>query len=323
MRFIVFGAGAIGGVVGGRLHEAGHEVLLVGRGAHARAIRADGLRIESPAGSVVLEVLIVETAAEIDFMRDDVVLLSVKSQDSEAALVDLATAAPADTPIVCMQNGVANERAASRLFAAVYGLTVMLPAAFTEAGVVEARSAPVTGITDLGRYPHGIDETAGRIAAALDASSLVAEARPDIMAWKYRKLLKNLGNAPQALIGAETSRETVVGMAVEEGERVLAAAGIDVVSAADDGQRRGDLLQVGPIPGRSRTGGSTWQSLQRGLGSVETDYLNGEIVLLGRLHGEPTPVNALLQRLMRTAVAQGAMPGSLTEAEILAQLPSA
>ncbi len=56
-------------------------------------------------------------------------------------------------------------------------------------------------------------------------------------------------------------------------------------------------------------GGSSWQSLARGAGSIETEFLNGEIVLLGALHGVPTPVNALLQRLALRAAAEGAEPG--------------
>ena len=47
MRFVVYGAGAIGGVIGARLHQHGHEVVLIARGAHLEAIRARGLRIES------------------------------------------------------------------------------------------------------------------------------------------------------------------------------------------------------------------------------------------------------------------------------------
>ena len=317
MRFIVYGAGAIGGVVGGRLSQGGHDVVLVGRGPHGAAIRADGLRLESPAGSALLPLPLVEDVADISFTSDDVVLLSVKSQDTVAALGALAAVAPEDLAIVCMQNGAANERAALRLFERVYAMVVMLPAVFLRPGVVEAHSSPVTGMMDVGRYPDGVDETAVRIAAAFTESTLVSEARPDIMAWKYRKLLGNLGNAVQVLIGLEGARDQLLAMARTEGERVLAAAAIDVVTTDQDAKRRGDLLHIQPISGRQRGGGSTWQSVQRKAGTVETDYLNGEIVLLGRLHGEPAPVNRLLQRLMRDVVAGRLTPGSLTERAIM------
>ncbi len=72
--------------------------------------------------------------------------------------------------------------------------------------------------------------------------------------------------------------------------------------------------------GRRRGGGSSWQSLERGLGTIETDYLNGEIVLLGRLFGVATPVNALVQRLAGEAARNKAAPGSYGASDLLAML---
>lgn len=139
------------------------------------------------------------------------------------------------------------------------------------------------------------------------------------MRWKYTKLLLNLGNAVQALLSPD-GRSEVTDRARAEGEACLRAAGIDFASTADDAARRGDLLDVRDAGGTPRRGGSSWQSLQRRTGSIETDYLNGEIVLLGRQHGVPTPVNALLQALARQAAAAGATPGVLTAAEFLEQV---
>ena len=73
------------------------------------------------------------------------------------------------------------------------------------------------------------------------------------------------------------------------------------------------------VGGRPRSGGSTWQSLSRGATSTEVDWLNGEIVLLGRLHGVPTPANALLQTIAREAIQHGATPRSMPVAELLAR----
>jgi len=102
---------------------------------------------------------------------------------------------------------------------------------------------------------------------------------------------------------------------------VFAAAGIRPVTEAEDDERRADHLRVRPIAGAERGGGSTWQSLARGSG-VETDYLNGEIALLGRLHGEPTPANARVQELMAAVAARGAGPGSMTPTQLLDELRS-
>ena len=69
MRFVVFGAGAVGGVVGGRLYEHGHDVLLIARGPHAKAIAATGLTLASAAGVVVLPVPVTQTPEAVDCAR--------------------------------------------------------------------------------------------------------------------------------------------------------------------------------------------------------------------------------------------------------------
>ncbi len=104
--------------------------------------------------------------------------------------------------------------------------------------------------------------------------------------------------------------------AQREGEEALAAAGIDVVSGEEDRERRGDLLQMAPTQSGEWRGGSSWQSLERGTGSIEVEFLNGEIVLLGGLHGVPTPVNALLQRLATRAAVEGAGAGAWSIEEL-------
>jgi 2-dehydropantoate 2-reductase len=69
-------------------------------------------------------------------------------------------------------------------------------------------------------------------------------------------------------------------------------------------------------------GGSSWQSLVKGSGSIEADYLNGEIMLLGRLHGIPTPVNETLCRVANEFARERRAPGSLTAAQLIAQIPN-
>ena len=81
--------------------------------------------------------------------------------------------------------------------------------------------------------------------------------------------------------------------------------------------RRGNLLTPGRIEGRSRPGGSVWQSLTRGVGTVETDYLSGHIVLLGRIHDVATPANELLQKLSAEMAAGHRQPRSISEDEFL------
>jgi 2-dehydropantoate 2-reductase len=320
VRFVIFGAGAIGGVIGARLAQSGRDVVLVARGAHLEAIRARGLRIESAAGSATVAIPAVGDPAAAELRADDVVLLATKSQDTAAALEALRAAAPDEIALVCAQNGVANERAAARWFARVYAMCVMCPTGHLEPGVVQAYSSPTTGILDLGCYPAGVDAVAREVAAALSAASFVSLPRADLMRWKYAKLLMNLGNAIQALCGTQARAGALARRVRDEAVACLRAAGIDFASEEEDRARRADLLTVRPIAGAGRPGGSTWQSLERRAGAVETDYLNGEIVLLGRLHGVPTPANALLQRTMARAARERWAPGTLSPDELLTSL---
>ena len=267
MRFVVFGAGAIGGVVGGRLALHGHDVVLIARGAHHDAIRDSGLRIESPDGVETVPIPVVDTPSAIGFEPDDIVLLCVKSQDTAGALSALAASAPPDVPVVCVQNGVANERVVLRRFPNVYGVCVVCPAVHVEPGVVEANAAPIAGILDIGRFPHNadaeIDALADAVASALVASTFSSEARPDIMRWKYGKLLNNLSNAIDALCGREARGGDLNRLARAEGEACLDAAGIARVSREEDAERRGELFQWGSAAAMSRGGSSSWQSLAR------------------------------------------------------------
>jgi 2-dehydropantoate 2-reductase len=323
MRFVVYGAGGIGGVLGARLFEHGHDVVLIARGDHGEAIRQRGLVVETADTTVTVPVDCVTTPDEIAWKDGDVVLLTMKSQDTVGALDALVDLVDPVTPIVCAQNGVANERAALRRFGNVYGVCVMCPTTYLQAGVVQANAAPTTGIMDIGRYPVGVDRVAIDIAHAFAASTYLSEARPDIMRAKYQKLLMNLGNSIEAACGRSSRGGELAKRAKAEGVAALTAAGIDLADDDEDKARRGNHIQMQPIGGQQRGGGSTWQSFARGSRAVETDFLNGEIVLLGRLHGVPTPVNELLQRLAHELANAGAAPASMTAEEVMARLERA
>jgi 2-dehydropantoate 2-reductase len=136
------------------------------------------------------------------------------------------------------------------------------------------------------------------------------------MRWKYAKLLMNLGNAAEALCGVREARwGAVAELARQEAVACLSAAGIAYVSEEEMNERHHGL-RFGSIGGAVRVGGSSWQSLKRQTGSIEVDYLNGEIALLGTTFGIPTPVNALLQRLANQMAREGKPPGSITAEDL-------
>lgn len=293
MRYVIYGSGAVGGVIGARLHLAGSTTTLIARGRHLARIRRDGLVLDSPERQHVVRPDTADGAAGVLWSEDTVVLLCVKGHQTLAALADLALHAPPATTVVCAQNGVANEIEALRRFAHTYGLCVMLPSLHLEPGTVVEKCGPVPGILDLGRFPTGVDERAETVASDLRAAGFESQARPDIMAWKYRKLLVNTAGDVRAILGGGDDALALSERVRAEGEAVLLAAGIAVVSAEQDDVRRGDLLRARPDID-SYPGNSLRQSLTRGLTS-EIDYRAGEVVLLGRLHAVPTPANEQLR----------------------------
>jgi len=319
MRYIIYGAGAIGGVVGGRLYGVGIETVLICRGAHLQAIRERGLTLREPEGTRELKVPTVAHPRELTFAAGDVVVLSMKSQDTAGALDDLEAAGGADLPIVCCQNGVDNERMASRRFARVYPMLVALPATFLEPGIVLGWGAPKAGVLDLGCYPGGVDDLSRRIAADLTAAGFVSRADPAVMRLKYAKLLTNLGNALQTVASYHRTDESAQAIMRKVRNEALAcyeAAGIDAAGAEEYRQVVSSHFQQTDIPGAERGGSSTWQSLAKGSTRLETDYLNGEIVLLGKLYDVPTPYNGALRRLSQQLAAEGGKPGSYTIADV-------
>ncbi|MFG3015355.1 ketopantoate reductase family protein [Streptomyces cinerochromogenes] len=326
MRYIVIGAGAVGGTVGGRLAQAGREVVLVARGRHLAALRESGLRLRVPEGELTYRLPAVDGPVPLGELRaDDVLLLAVKTQDTVAALdtwADVPVAgggtAAERLPLVCLQNGVESGRLALRRFRHVYGVCVWLPSTFVEPGVVSAAGTPLTGVLHLGRTPHGTDDTARRIGADLADAHFEAPVVPDVARWQYAKLLANLGNALEAVSGpvASEAAQALLARVRAEGEAVLDAARIPYAGAEEQRVARGDKVTLVPLDGTPRGGGSSWQSLVRGTGTIEADYLNGEIVLLGRLHGVPTPLNELLQRLANRFAREHRSAGSLPVTEL-------
>jgi 2-dehydropantoate 2-reductase len=320
VNFVIYGAGAVGGVIGANLHRAGRSTTLVARGEHLAAVRKGGLRLDTADGVHVVDAPATDSAAGVDWSAAPVVLLTVKSHQTAGALDDLAAHAPADTVVVSAQNGVANETAILRRFANTYAVTVMLPATHLEPGTVVQRVHPVPGILDIGRFPTGTDATAAAIAEDLRAAGFESVPRADIMAWKYRKLLMNIGNGIDAACRPGEAAEELARRATAEGEGVLAAAGIPVIAADEDRARRADILRIRTDDRQPPMGGSTWQSIARGTGNVETDYLSGEIVLLGRLHGHPAPINELVGRVTADLSRAGGEPRSLDAADLLSSL---
>jgi 2-dehydropantoate 2-reductase len=321
MRIVVHGLGAVGGVVAAALQLAGQEVVGIARGAMLDAVQTRGLRLRAPVLDETVPVRVAAHPGEIDWRRDDAVLLCMKGQDTVPALEALRDAGVHAQPVFCAQNGVENERAALRFFPNVHGVTVMMPALYLDPGEVAVFTEPKLGIFDIGRYPSGSDDADVAMRTSLERAGIACFVRETVMASKHGKLLLNLRNVLKAALG-EGAGPGPLGERVEaEALAVYAAAGIAWEAVDGSDSRRDALLRpVDALPGVERRGGSTNQSLLRGATRVETDYLNGEIALLGRLHGVPVPVNAALARIGARMARDGMSVGSFSPAALEAEV---
>jgi 2-dehydropantoate 2-reductase len=309
MRFVLFGVGAIGGMLAGKLTRAGYDCVGIARGRHLETLQKDGLTIETASGDEHSKFPCVADASEIKFTDDDIIVISVKTQDFMAACEKLRDAGVHKQPILCAQNGVEAERMGLRMFPNVYGICVRLPTNFERPGIIRSWGHPHPGNLDIGRFPKGKDEVCEKVAAALIKAGYIAEAHPDVMIPKYDKLLGNLSNALQAVFGRTPPATEYFPILKKEGEAVYKAAGINTFDPTMVGRPPKAMTET-PVKGQTRPGTSSWQSLLRGTGTMESDYLNGEIILLGRLHGVPTPANDFFCRLAQKMATSGAKPGS-------------
>jgi 2-dehydropantoate 2-reductase len=324
-RYVIVGAGAIGGTVGAVLTRAGVPTVLVARGRHAETLAAAGLTLRTPHGTFHTPVTAVSGAEHVRLTPDDVLLFTTKTQQLDVALqqwVDQPVNGPDGVlgtagdllPVLTALNGVAAEEKALRYFRRVFGVCVWLPAVHLEPGEVIVRSWPVVGQFHIGRWPASLSTPADgqllqRLAATWTAAGIRMRVVDDVAPWKYNKLLSNLANAAGALSTDGADLTLVVAALRAEGEHVLRDAGIEFVSFEISTAARADGPTPRPVPGRN-TGpsNSTWQSLSRNTGNVETDFFNGEIVRLAHRHGIAAPINAALARAARSAVRNG--PGA-------------
>lgn len=290
MRVLVLGAGAIGGLVGALLAEKGHEVEARGRSGRLASMRVEG-------GGYGLDRDVAFAALS---RPPELVLAATKTQDLADALRQHARDV-GDAPVLALQNGLAQDAIVRDVLGrAGVPVVVALDAQLLESGRVEcARKGTLL-------VPRG----APGVEALRDAVRV--EETDDIEGARWTKLLVNLQNAVPALTGLsyqEAARHPLLGRAVvrmlKEARAVADAEGVTLAPLPwtsplllralsrlpEDVARPLYARRVAMVLGAKPAYGSTWQSVQRGR-SVETEYLNGEVVRRGAKHGIPTPTNA-------------------------------
>jgi 2-dehydropantoate 2-reductase len=335
-RYVIVGAGAIGGTVGALLTLAGTPTVLVGRGRHAEVLATAGITLRTPDGTFRTPVTAASGAEQVRLTDRDVLVFTTKTQQLDAALQewvdqpvfgpngphDLVGTAGERLPAMTALNGVAAEEKALRYFRRVFGICVWLPAVHLEPGEVIVRSWPVAGQLHIARWPASITtqddaDLLSGLAETWSSAGIRVRLPDDVAPWKYNKLLSNLGNAVGALAAEVADAGAVVAAVRAEGEKVLRHAGIEWISFETSTAARTDGPTIRAVPGwNGGASNSTWQSLSRNTGDVETDFFNGEIVRIAHRHGITAPLNAALARAARAAVHNGHGPSRYSAAQL-------
>lgn len=293
MKVAVMGAGAVGCFYGGMLARAGHDVVLIGRPDHVRAIGREGLRLQTPFFD---EAIAVSASTEASGAAGaELVFLCVKSSDTETAAAAMKPHLRGDALIVTLQNGVDNaERVRSVVTQEVCAAVVYVACEMAGPGHVRHH-----GRGELIVEPG---DAAGRMAHVANAAGIQTALSPNVRGALWEKLVLNCAyNAISALVqlplgelrrlggaGVETAMRDIVA-------ECIAVARADGVAMPDDVNATVQSI-MSTIPAGQYS--STAQDVARNRRS-EIDHLNGHIVRRGRALGIPTPVNHLLLMLVQ------------------------
>lgn len=291
MRIAAMAAGAIGGYFGARLADAGHDVFFIARGANLAAIKADGLKIESPVGDLHLK-NVNATDNPKDVGPVDIVLFAVKLWDTEAAAELTKSMVGPGTRVITLQNGVDSvERLAPILGAEhVVGGTTQISTTIAGAGVIRHHGA--AGKMTFGHEGRRPDPVLEAFAAACRAAKLNVELSPDIRVERWHKFisLSAMSGATSALratlgqIRSDPETFAFLRQLMEECVAIGRAEGVDLDPAFVD-SRLDALMTMDPGMRASMS-----RDLEHG-NRLELDWLGGHLRQLGRKHGIPTPAN--------------------------------
>jgi len=292
MQVAVIGAGAVGCYYGGLLLRAGHDVTFIGRQPHVDAINAHGLLLDTKNFKGHLPAKAATDATAL--ASPDLMLVCVKSADTEQAGRSLAGRLRPETSVLSLQNGVDN---AQRL-RAVTGHAVIPVVVYVGSEMAGPGHVRHHGGGDLA---IGASAASEALAQTLEEAGVHTTIADDIEITLWSKLVINCAfNALSAvadisygpMLEVEGTKD-VVTRAVQEAIAVASACGVSMPE---------DLLaQILTIPDKMpNQKSSTAQDLARGKPS-EIDFLNGYVVRKGTALGIPTPTNHALQVMVKLA----------------------
>ncbi|MEJ2557445.1 MAG: 2-dehydropantoate 2-reductase [Anaerolineae bacterium] len=295
MRIAVFGTGAVGGYFGGRLAQAGEEVIFIARGEHLQALRSHGLQVDSAKGDFVVQpVQAADDPAQVGVV--DVVLLGVKAwQVSEAAQVMRPMVGP-DTYVVPLQNGVDAPAQLAAVLGAQHVLGGLCKIISFILGPGHIHHAGIEPYVAFGELDNQASERAERLRQAFArAAGVTVEIRLDIQAAMWEKFLFI---ASFSGVGAVTRAPAEVLRSVPETRQLLEQAMREIfaVARAQEIALPGDLVAqtMAVVDGLPPDGTA---SMQRDIMEGQPSELasqNGAVVRLGQEAGVATPLHRFI-----------------------------
>ena len=299
MRIAVMAAGGVGGYFGARLAAAGHDVVFFARGAHLDAIRKNGLRVESPLGSLHLpEVTATDDPAGIAPV--DLVLFAVKLWDTERSAEQLRPLIASHTRVITLQNGVDSvDRLAPILGAAnVVGGSTYVVTVIGEPGIIR-HTSPFARVR-CGRLDGRPDNVLAGYVEQIRAAGIeiVLSDQMKTELWKKFVLLSGTSSVtastrqPLGPILADPDTRALFFTLMGEAQAVGTAAGVAFGPDYQEELQRA----VDAFPPTMKA--SMAHDLERG-NRLELDWLAGTVVKLGRQYGIPTPANAAVYAVLK------------------------
>ena len=291
MKIAVMGSGGVGGYYGARLAQAGCDVVFIARGAHFRAMRERGLKVESELGDIHLPTVRV-TDDPCTLEPVDLVLFSVKLWDTDVAVKSIAPLFGPHTGIVSLQNGVQKDDALLRVCGdkAVMGGLCYIATTIARPGVIRHTGAMQRLL--FGEYDGTRSARAEALLEACKRGGINAELSGDIRREIWEKFVFLVG-----LSATTTTMRLPIGP-IRENSRTRAFL-LDIMrEAVAVGRAQGVALAVDYADKRlafcdglpEGMTSSMHHDLERG-SPLEVAWLSGGVVELGKAAGVPTPAN--------------------------------
>lgn len=314
MRYAVIGLGAVGSIISGLLAKSGENVVLIGKKNQVEEISKKGIKINGINSSILVEN--VQVSADLSRVSDsDVIIVCVKSHDTQNLAEELKKFIKKSTIIISLQNGVRNSQilkdtTENRAFSGI----VLFNALYTKPGEVTLSLKGGLILETDSLYKEAVKG----FIEVLEKFGIESKLETSIEGYLWSKLIVNLQNAVTALTG-QTIKESILNKdsraiiiaTMKEGLSVLQKSGIPYKTLPDIDPKvtirrlkilNSVLLKIGSriLKLNETARASMWQSLYRGR-PTEIDYINGEIVNLAKKHNLEAPINKKLVELVKEA----------------------